>query len=90
MKRKRGNIQDSFDRCVADKIRGYQRPKTFPIQFEWNPPKRNGRELRALPAGRCWNRPFWYGGGEPATEPSVIVRKSDFDRLLKDARRSEP
>jgi hypothetical protein len=79
--RTKGPIQESFDRCVADKIRGYPRPKTFPIEFEWNPPERK------TVAARCWNGHFWYGGGEPATEPSVIIRKSDFDKLLRDARR---
>ena len=84
MKRKKGIIQDSFDRCVADKMRGYPRPKTHPIQFEWD--NTSGCEILK----RCWTKPFWYGDGEPATEPSVIVRKSDFDKLLKDARRSNP
>ena len=79
---KRGNIQDSFDRCVADKIRGYPRPKTFPIHFEWD--NTSGNPIR----DRCWNNPFWYGDGQPATEPSVIVRKMDFDQLMKDARRN--
>ena len=82
IQRKKYNIQDSFDRCVADKIRGYPRPKTYPIQFEWD------NTSGCVITKRCWNRPFWYGDGEPATEPSVIVRKSDFDRLLKDARRT--
>ena len=82
-KRIRGNIQDSFDRCVADKIRGYPRPKTCPIQFEW------GNTSGCVITKRCWNKPFWYGDtGELATEPSIIVRKSDFDKLLKDARRA--
>lgn len=84
MRAKRGNIQDSFDRCVADRVRGYPRPPTFLIEFEWNaPPKPKNDVVTA----RCWNHPFWYGDGTPATEPSVIVRKSDFDRLLRDARK---
>lgn len=49
------------------------------IHFEW---KAKGKKA----AGRCWNTPFWYGNGEPATEPSVVLRDSDYRKLLKDAR----
>ena len=81
----KSHIQESFDRDVADKIRGYPRPETFPIEFEWAPenPKR-------LPKERCWNSHFWYDNSDHATEKSVIIRKSDFDKLLKDARKAAP
>lgn len=50
------------------------------IHFEW---KAKGK----LAAARCWNNPFWYGGsGEQATEPSVILRDSDYRKLLNAAR----
>lgn len=77
-------ITESFDRCVADKMCGYKRPKTFPIHFEWNAPP---KEKNDVVTARCWNSHFWYGDGTPATEPSVIVRKTDFDELMRAAKR---
>lgn len=59
--------------------------KTYPIQFEWNartPPRGYGRRV----AARCWNEPFFYGDGAPATEPSVIVRRRDYNALLRKLR----
>jgi hypothetical protein len=73
----------SPDCTFHSKARGVKRPQTFPIEFEWNPPKGS----KQLPAARCWNRHFWYGDGEPATEASVIVRRSDFNALVRAARR---
>lgn len=49
------------------------------IQFEW---KAKGKKA----AARCWNTPWWHGDGTPATEPSVVLRDSDYRKLLKAAR----
>ena len=83
--RKKGHIQASFDRDVAEMMRGFRRPQTVPIEFEWKP-----LDKKKLPAARCWNGHFWYGDGESATERSVIVRRKDFDALVKIARKAKP
>jgi hypothetical protein len=59
--------------------------KTYPIHFEWNARKPT-RGYQRQPSTRCWNNPFWYGDGEPATEPSVIIRRRDYNALLRKAR----
>ena len=55
--------------------------KTYPIEFEWhcNIPDQTV-------AARCWNRFFWYGDGEPATEDSIIIRRSDYNAMRRELR----
>ncbi len=67
-----------------------KRIEVEPIHFEWNAGKRpQSRQKKANPrlnASKCWNQGFWYGDGREATEPSVIMRRRDYLRLLKLAR----
>lgn len=56
------------------------------IQFEWNSTSEPTRGYPRLNAAKCWNNPFWYGDGSPATEPSVILRESDYKKLRRLAR----
>lgn len=62
--------------------------ETAAIQFEWKPPRssKSKKEHPRLNASRCWNNGFWYGDGSVATERSVIIRRSDFLKLMKLAR----
>lgn len=57
------------------------RRKTYPIEFEWHPEKDDLAISR-----RCWNKFFWYGDGTVATEASVIIRRSDYNALLRELR----
>jgi hypothetical protein len=66
------------------------RIETAAIEFEWRankgPQSRQKKANPRLNASLCWNQPFWYGDGSPATERSVIIRRRDFMRLMKLAR----
>lgn len=57
-----------------------ERPQVRRLHFQW---KARNREQSV--SSRCWSRPFWYGDGTPATEPSIVMRESDYRALLKRA-----
>ena len=58
-----------------------KRIKTESIYFEWSY-KKPSRGYPRLAAARCWNKPFWYGDGSPATKPSKIVMASDLKKIM--------
>jgi len=59
--------------------------KTYPIEFEWFARKPT-RGYQRAPSTRCWNAPFWYGDGQMATEPSVILRRADYNAMRRELR----
>lgn len=60
--------------------------KTYPIEFEWNA-RVPARGKQKGVAQRCWNSFFWYGDGRVATEPSIIIRRSDYNAMRRELRK---
>lgn len=65
---------------VSDLLLGKRRPAPLKIRAL-------DRKHYELKTRQTWRNPFWYGDGEPATVPVVLLREADYRALRKAAGR---